>query len=471
MKIRVRARTLRAALAGLIVAAGCLAGLGRSLVAQEAAGSAVRAVLFYSPTCPHCHEVIQEHLPPIFANHGGTPRVWSFEGQGPEDPVVHYASNGELVILLVDTTRPAGAMLYQGSVGAFNVPSDRLGVPQLVVGNTVLVGSFEIPDQLPALIREGADSGGLGWPAIDGLPEFVIGVEAEIRNALAAEAEAEAADETADAADVETVAEPAGEEPRVDDPAATEPPVADVEPVPEAAGEEPAGERPEVEATPGEGEPAESEQDPGATEPRVAPEQGALESVSGEDASMLDRFRRDVTGNGLAVLVLLVMIVTIGVTIGRLRMGPEPGSRVSPAVPLLGVLGLLVAVYLTYVETQGAAAVCGPVGDCNTVQQSEFAWLFGVIPIGVLGLVGYSAILLAWLVARTSSGTTADWAALGLHVVAFAGTLFSVYLTFLEPFVIGATCAWCLISAILITAIMWLSARTARNAWARLHPA
>jgi uncharacterized membrane protein len=37
------------------------------------------------------------------------------------------------------------------------------------------------------------------------------------------------------------------------------------------------------------------------------------------------------------------------------------------------------------------------------------------------------------------------------------GTLFSIYLTFLEPFVIGATCAWCLSSAVIMTIQMWLS--------------
>lgn len=26
----------------------------------------VRAILFYSPSCPHCHMVIQEELPPLF---------------------------------------------------------------------------------------------------------------------------------------------------------------------------------------------------------------------------------------------------------------------------------------------------------------------------------------------------------------------------------------------------------------------
>jgi uncharacterized membrane protein len=37
------------------------------------------------------------------------------------------------------------------------------------------------------------------------------------------------------------------------------------------------------------------------------------------------------------------------------------------------------------------------------------------------------------------------------------GMLFSIYLTFLEPFVIGATCAWCLASAVIMTALFWLS--------------
>jgi uncharacterized membrane protein len=38
---------------------------------------------------------------------------------------------------------------------------------------------------------------------------------------------------------------------------------------------------------------------------------------------------------------------------------------------------------------------------------------------------------------------------------ALVGVLFSIYLTYLEPFVIGATCAWCLTSAISMTLILW----------------
>jgi uncharacterized membrane protein len=469
MKTPVRVRTLLATLTGLTGPVGLagLTGLAGPLAAQELADSAVRAVLFYAPTCPHCHEVIQQHLPLIFANHGGTPRVWSFEGQAPEDPVVHYASNGELVILLVDTTRPAGTMLYQGSVGAFNVPADRRGVPQLVVGSTVLVGSFEIPDQLPVLISEGAEGGGLDWPAISGLPEFVAGVEAEIQAALAAEAETQ----DPEAGELAADSSPQKSEPAAPQPASEEP-AADSGPQDVAAPEDSGGTELSAEARPSADTEPQAEADVAArVEPRAV--QGGLEAVQAEPTSMMDRFRRDPVGNGLAVLVLLAMIFALGVTIRRVRMAPEPGIPTgpavpSPAVPVLAGLGLLVAAYLTYVETQGAAAVCGPVGDCNTVQQSQFALFFGV-PVGVLGLAGYAVILIAWLVERVSADKVAAWASIGLYVTAFIGTMFSVYLTFLEPFVIGATCAWCLTSAILITALMWLSAQTARSASARIR--
>ncbi len=55
----------------------------------------------------------------------------------------------------------------------------------------------------------------------------------------------------------------------------------------------------------------------------------------------------------------------------------------------------------------------------------------------------------------------------------FAGTLlgvgFSAYLTFLEPFVIGATCMWCIASALTMLALLWLVAGPGREAWVRLR--
>lgn len=63
--------------------------------------------------------------------------------------------------------------------------------------------------------------------------------------------------------------------------------------------------------------------------------------------------------------------------------------------------------YMAYVETQAVEAVCGPVGDCNAVQNNSYAKLFGVLPVGVLGVVGYAAILAAWFWSHLRTGPTA----------------------------------------------------------------
>jgi uncharacterized membrane protein len=101
--------------------------------------------------------------------------------------------------------------------------------------------------------------------------------------------------------------------------------------------------------------------------------------------------------------------------------------------------------------------VCGPVGDCNTVQSSPYAKLFGILPVGILGLLGYVGILGAWLVARYAGEDVADLARLAMFGMALFGVLFTIYLTYLELFVIHAVCIWCLSSAVLITLLMLFS--------------
>jgi uncharacterized membrane protein len=139
-------------------------------------------------------------------------------------------------------------------------------------------------------------------------------------------------------------------------------------------------------------------------------------------------------------------------------------------IPVLCLIGLGVAGYLAYVETAQVEAICGPVGDCNTVQQSPYARLFGVLPVGVLGVIGNLMILLTWAVRLSASRRLAAFTRLALLGLTAFGVIFSIYLTFLEPFVIGATCAWCLTSAIIMTALFWLSLAPARLALYDLLP-
>ena len=126
-------------------------------------------------------------------------------------------------------------------------------------------------------------------------------------------------------------------------------------------------------------------------------------------------------------------------------------------IPFLIVIGVGVAAYLSYVETQSVEAMCGPVGDCNTVQQSRYARLFDVLPVGVLGLLGYFGLLAAWLTRRFIPKLEKP-AAIGFWGMAFFAVIFSLYLTYLEPFVIKAVCIWCLTSAVIVTLLLLIGA-------------
>ncbi len=336
----------RAAAASLVVLAA-MAG-GTLAAAPNAAGQpVVRAVLFYSPTCPHCHQVMTETLPPLQRAYGS-----------------------RLQIMTVDVTTDVGGSLYDAALTAYRIPDERHGVPAMYVGDQVLVGSIEIPTQFPSLVATLLAQGGSDWPAIPGLAEVV-------------------SDPAAVASVPVNTSEPAS-------------------PISEA----------------------------------------------------IDRAAEDPAGSSLSIVILLGLLGCL-VWAGSVAWRSDPNAVGPPSrlIPPIALVGLAVAAYMAQVELSGSPAVCGPVGDCNRVHQSEYASLFGLLPIGVLGCAGYVAILAAWVVGRLDDGVSGVGmlvrpARLGLLAMAAFGVAFSAYLTFLEPFAIGATCAWCLASAVLMGAVL-----------------
>ncbi len=156
----------------------------------------------------------------------------------------------------------------------------------------------------------------------------------------------------------------------------------------------------------------------------------------------------------LALALIYALAAAVLAALGRPAPSlPERAAGV--LIPLLSVAGLGVALYLTYVETQNVAAVCGPVGDCNAVQSSPFAKLFGVLPVGLLGALGYLAILAAW--ALRHRGPFARLAPLAIFGMALFGVLFSIYLTYLELYIIRAVCIWCVSSAAIMALLLALT--------------
>jgi uncharacterized membrane protein len=117
--------------------------------------------------------------------------------------------------------------------------------------------------------------------------------------------------------------------------------------------------------------------------------------------------------------------------------------RLRLAAIVLAVLGLGVAGYLTYIHYEDVRPVCGLGGDCEKVQTSEWSQLAG-IPVALLGLLAYAAILAALFVRR-------EEALIAAALTALVGCGFSAYLTYRELFTIDAICPWCVASAIIIT--------------------
>jgi uncharacterized membrane protein len=116
----------------------------------------------------------------------------------------------------------------------------------------------------------------------------------------------------------------------------------------------------------------------------------------------------------------------------------------------LTVIGVGLASYLTYVHYAGIKPACTAGESCTKVQTSVYSELAGV-PVALMGLIGYVAILASLLAPENE---TSRFATVALTVVGFG---FSAYLTYRELFSIHAICEWCVSSAIILTVLMCLA--------------
>jgi uncharacterized membrane protein len=117
---------------------------------------------------------------------------------------------------------------------------------------------------------------------------------------------------------------------------------------------------------------------------------------------------------------------------------------------VLALAGVGIATYLVWVHYAGVEPICvAGGGGCEKVQTSEFAKLAD-IPVALLGLIGYVAILASLLV-RGDAGRMMGAA------LALSGFGFSAYLTYREIFTIKAICHWCVASAVLMTLLAILT--------------
>ena len=342
---------------GCLILIACMMTFAHPAPAEQ---PVVHAVLFWSDTCPHCHYVMENVLPPIQAQYGAQFRL-----------------------KMLQVSEPANSSLYQTMVRLFNVAPERQGVPTLLIGDQVLVGSREIPAELPGQIERYLAAGGVNFPPLPGLDQA----------------------------------------PGID-----------------MCGTTPCADR---------------------SSETVRP-------TTGSDALANTLAGAVLLGLAAVVVYALVSIARGGWQITPATDPPHPtrkSRRAAPVlslaqglIPVFATVGLGVATYLAYTKLAHTDVICGPVGDCDAVQVSSYSELLG-IPVAVLGALTYLGIWGSWVSSRLPLARLALLGQLGLFGLSLVGALFSFYLTFLEPFVIGAVCTWCLVSAVMMMLILWLATR------------
>ena len=134
-------------------------------------------------------------------------------------------------------------------------------------------------------------------------------------------------------------------------------------------------------------------------------------------------------------------------------------KRLSQLAILFTVIGLLVSIYMTIYKITSNDSMCIGSGDCKTVNASRYSEinLAGLnIPVAVLGVAGYAAILGVLLFERKIDFLQQN-GSLAFFGLSLLGFLFTLYLIYVEIALIKALCPFCLASQTVMTIIFILS--------------
>ncbi|OHA46384.1 MAG: hypothetical protein A3A80_03420 [Candidatus Terrybacteria bacterium RIFCSPLOWO2_01_FULL_44_24] len=133
--------------------------------------------------------------------------------------------------------------------------------------------------------------------------------------------------------------------------------------------------------------------------------------------------------------------------------------KIRTLVSFLSALGVVISVYALYQHYGPVGTAFCNISDkfsCDLVNKSSWSEIGGM-PVALFGIIGYAAIFILTL------HRPASWEKL-LVIFTILGFLFSLYLTYLEAFVILVWCIICLASIIIMTALTLLSVRIWQSA-------
>ena len=139
---------------------------------------------------------------------------------------------------------------------------------------------------------------------------------------------------------------------------------------------------------------------------------------------------------------------------------PPPLTGQAPSIPswilwaviILALIGFTDAAFLLAKRISGAPIPCFITSGCDTVSKSPYSVLFG-IPLSAWGVLFYLGTgFLALLYVDTKNLLVAKL----IPTATTLGFLSSCYFIYVQKFLIGAFCIYCILSAIVSTALFVL---------------
>jgi uncharacterized membrane protein len=130
-------------------------------------------------------------------------------------------------------------------------------------------------------------------------------------------------------------------------------------------------------------------------------------------------------------------------------------KRLSQLTYAFIIIGLLVSIYMTIFKITSNENMCVGSKDCSIVNASRYSEVNG-IPVAVIGVAGYTALLAALLLER-NNGFFKQNGSMIFFGLAVTGFLFTIYLIFVEIALIKAYCPFCIASQVSMTIIFILS--------------
>jgi uncharacterized membrane protein len=108
------------------------------------------------------------------------------------------------------------------------------------------------------------------------------------------------------------------------------------------------------------------------------------------------------------------------------------------------------------------------IGSCETVNTSKWS-TFLHLPVALWGLLFYIEVFVISLVGTIPRFENESFVSILLVAEAAIGVIFSAWLTYLELAVIHAICIWCVTSAVVVTAILFVSLADLRDTRANVR--